>query len=292
MDHADALSLVENGNDRERLEAARVLRGDPRASDRSVLQRAARTERVSRTRVILEDALASLSMSAEDEESDAALAARDTAARAVKETTRTVVHEVRNLLPSLRLAAERDIAEFQTSRTKDYIDRLDSLVDAIDRLGTAATAPVITDFDLAQLLDEIVSSESAAGAVTVEQHGPSPFLVFGDRGHISLAVANGLRNAIEASLEMRPDEPPPVVVTWDSTDTHYWVVVLDRGVGLPPGSHRAFEFGRSSKQKHDGAGLAIAKQAIDTLGGSIQLQPRDGGGASYEVSWPRSSEPL
>jgi signal transduction histidine kinase len=290
VNHDEALSLLEAGNLRQRLQAARVLREDPRPSDRLVLQRAARTESVPRIQRIIEDALTSIAQPSDvGEENDSGLAARDTAARAVRETTRTVVHEVRNLLPSLRLAAEQDIADFAVSHTREYIDRLDSLVDAIDRLGTAASAPVITDFDLAQLVDEVVSSEAGAGAVPVEQHGSSPFLVLGDRGHIMLAVSNGLRNALEATLEAEPVNPSPIVVTWDSTDSDYWVVVLDRGVGLPPGSHRAFEFGRTSKQKHDGAGLAIAKQAIDTLGGEIQLRPRQGGGASYEVSWPRAS---
>jgi nitrogen fixation/metabolism regulation signal transduction histidine kinase len=284
MEHEDALALLQGGNSRERLEAARQLRRQPRPGDRETLARAARSESIPRIRALIEETIDFLTPV--DVENDEGMAARDSAARAVKETTSKIVHEVRKLLPPLRLAAERDVPTFDGSGTKEYIDRLDSLVDAIDRLGRAASAPVTTDFDLAALVEEVVAAETEGNAVAVLHHGPSPMLVLGDRGHIFLALANGLRNAIESSIDASNDEPPSVVVSWDQTDSHYWVVVLDRGVGLPAGSHRAFEFGRTSKPKHDGVGLAIAKQAIESLGGDVQLRPREGGGASYEIRWP------
>jgi signal transduction histidine kinase len=285
VNHDEALAALETGNTRRRLEAARVLLGEPRPRDRDALTRAVRREAVPRIKHVIEETLAALTPT--DLTNDEGMAARDTAARAVKETTSKVVHEVRKLLPSLRLAAERDVRDFEGSSTKDYIDRLDSLVDAIDRLGRAASAPVIADFDLAVLVDEVAAAESAGYPVTLNTQGPTPLLVLGDRGHVSLALANGLRNAIEASLAVDDRDPPGVVVAWEQTDTHYWVVVLDRGVGLPHGSHRAFEFGRTSKPKHDGAGLAIAKQAIETMAGECSLSPRDGGGTSYEITWPK-----
>jgi signal transduction histidine kinase len=288
MDHADALSRLEKGNLRQRLQAARTLRADPRASDREALMLAARREKIPRIRRVIEDTLTQIAPALEEEAAnDVGLAAKDSAARAVKEMTSTVVHEVSKLLPPLRYAAEQDIPSFAESATKGYIDRLDALVDAIQRLGRAASAPVMTDFDLAALIREVVENEATNPAILVQVQGPSPLLVVGDRNQVALALSNGLRNAIESALEADTANPSTVVVAWDQTDTEYWVVILDRGVGLPPGYHRAFEFGRSSKQKHAGAGLAIAKQAVESLGGSVQLGPREGGGASYEVKWPR-----
>lgn len=286
VEHDEALTLLASGNPRQRLEAARFLRRNAQTGDRIAVARAARHETVSRIRKVLDDTLESLTPPPGS--NDEGLAARDTAARAVKETTTKVVHEVRKLLPPLRLAAEQDVGErFNNSRTREYIDRLDSLVDAIDRLGRAASAPVMTDFDLGALVDDAVMTEAGGTGVTVLKHGPTPMLVLGDYGHVLLALSNGLRNAIEASLEADSEDPPSVVVSWDMTDTHYWIAVLDQGVGLPPGSHRAFELGQTSKPKHDGAGLPIAKQAIESMAGEVELRPRDAGGASYEIRWPR-----
>ena len=112
-------------------------------------------------------------------------------------------------------------------------------------------------------------------------------LVLGDRGLLSLVLGNGLRNAIEASMDVDSRDPPGVVIAWDETNTDYWVVILDRGAGLPAGSHYAFEAGRTSKPGHAGLGLAIAKQAADSLTGRIVLKPRADGGTAYELSWPK-----
>jgi signal transduction histidine kinase len=286
MDRSEALVLLEGGSVRERLEAARTLRGSANSGDRDVLARAIHRETVPRIRDVLENALTAIGP-AHNDTNNTELATKDTAARTVQETTQAVVHEVRKLLPSLRLAAERDVQDFDRSTTREYIDRLDSLLDAIQRLGRAASTPVIADFDLAELIQEIAITESERIPITIERQGLAPMLVLGDRALVSLAISNGLRNAIEASLEIDGEDPPNVIISWDQTDTEYWIVVLDQGVGLPPGRHRAFEVGRTSKPKHDGIGLAIAKQAIDSLNGDIQLRPRQHGGTSYDVSWPR-----
>ena len=63
--------------------------------------------------------------------------------------------------------------------------------------------------------------------------------------------------------------------------------MLDKGPGIVGPTESAFDIGKSTKQGHCGFGLAIARQAIETLGGTVSLQPVVGGGALYEARWER-----
>jgi len=104
---------------------------------------------------------------------------------------------------------------------------------------------------------------------------------------------NGVRNAIDSTIELNRAAPPDspigrILVTWGDDDRSLWVVVLDRGVGLPPGFYEAFEIGTTTKSKetHLGMGLAIARRAARSIGGEVSLTPRAESGASFELTWP------
>ena len=76
-------------------------------------------------------------------------------------------------------------------------------------------------------------------------------------------------------------------MTWGMTDIDYWVAVLDRGPGIVGPAESTFGIGETTKKGHSGFGLAIAKQAIETLGGACTLQPAAEGGARFEIRWER-----
>ena len=71
------------------------------------------------------------------------------------------------------------------------------------------------------------------------------------------------------------------------TDVDYWVAVIDRGVGIIGPVESAFGIGKTAKRGHRGFGLPIARQAIETLGGSCTLQPIAEGGAHFEIRWEK-----
>jgi signal transduction histidine kinase len=108
-----------------------------------------------------------------------------------------------------------------------------------------------------------------------------------DPALVRLGISNGVRNAVEAVGEGLSDEPHPIVVAWGETDVDYWVAVIDRGPGIVGLLESAFEIGKTTKKGHSGFELAIARQAVETLGGTSILQPAAGGGAHYEIRWER-----
>lgn len=159
--------------------------------------------------------------------------------------------------------------------------------EAIEQLKGAAAVPKPEDFDLAELLAEIVSAVVGDDPINVSLHGTKPFLISSDRGLVQRAVSNGVRNAVEAVIDCAQGKPHPIVVTWGETDVDYWIAVLDRGTGLIGPTESAFEIGKTTKRGHSGFGLAIARQAVETLGGSCTLQPAAEGGTHFEVRWER-----
>jgi signal transduction histidine kinase len=168
--------------------------------------------------------------------------------------------------------------------------RLQELLTAIDKLGQATSAPVYKEFNLAELLERIVISETDGSQVKVEMAGTKPFVIVGAADLIHLVVTNAIKNALEASEGVPTAEP--VVINWGITDRDYWIAVLDRGRGLPPGLTKVFEIGTTTKKDHLGMGLALARHAALTLSGKISLSPRDPAGAKFEFRWPISHETL
>ena len=239
-------------------------------------------------------------------------------AQAIEETTALFLHELRPLVGSLEVAAARELGCYARSRTKTSVDRVKSFLDAIERLRIASAPPAIQEFDLTDLvvraadnevtrgratLDDFKEEQNEATALTDESEREQPQSVIrlsftrrdsgvtmGDPMLIELAVTNALRNAIESVLRSQEPIGNGVVLNWGVTDADSWIVVLDEGLGLPTGLDHLTDPGVTTKSRHQGhlgMGLPIAKRAVESIRGSLQLSPRPGGGASCEIRWPR-----
>jgi C4-dicarboxylate-specific signal transduction histidine kinase len=78
-----------------------------------------------------------------------------------------------------------------------------------------------------------------------------------------------------------------MVISWGGSDQSFWVSVLDFGDGPPADLPEVFTVGTSSKEDHLGMGLAIAQQAMATVGGSALLNAQADGTTKFEVSAPK-----
>jgi signal transduction histidine kinase len=290
----DVFALLSSDSAHERLKAARFLVRNARPSDLSSLRQARQRENVSYVKKSLDLAIARLSQfkvaavgEPPGEFDIPEEVRRQIRSQAVEQVTGILLHEIASPIGLVRRAASREVLEFEISRTKFYLDALQRIFEAMEQLKGAAAAPKPDEFDLAELIQEIKLAETADKTLDISLHGPTPLIIRSDPTLVRLAVSNGLRNAIEAIVEGASNDPHPIVITWDATDVDYWVAVLDRGPGLVGPVESAFEIGKSTKQGHSGFGLAIARQAIETLGGAVTLQPATGGGVLYEVRWER-----
>lgn len=114
--------------------------------------------------------------------------------------------------------------------------------------------------------------------------------VEGDAVKLERALANLLGNAIKFS-------PPrsTVAVTLDSEPTRARIAVEDQGPGISSvGRARIFEvFQREARSAHLpglGLGLYIAKQIVESHGGTISVESEPGRGATFELQVPLASD--
>ena len=322
------LERVPASTSSERLRAARFLAQNATPAERSRLSRIREAERNSWVRKALDHALqrsetggaspapASVEEVRETPVLDMPLQ-EELRAQATEETSAMFLHELRPLIGFAEAAAAAEINDYTNSKTRASVGRVRSFLDAIERLQRASAAPATQEFDLTDLVVHVAADEAKQGRAVLDDlteamdgnpragdHAQQtlqqqltklslarqdPIITTGDPALVEIALANALRNAIEAVLAKSGNKGGDVVLNWGMTDTDSWIVVLDDGGGLPSGWDRLTEPGTSTKSKkegHLGMGLPIARRAIESTRGSMKHTPRSGGGVSCEIRWP------
>jgi signal transduction histidine kinase len=296
MDRAEALKQLGSTAPHERLKAAQFFAKHFTQVDLPSLRVARSRESVAYVKRRLDAAIERAEGSNGDIQPPAATAEPDVPeilrkeirAKAVEWVSGTLLHELEPIIGQLRTAATREIPTFEDSRVKAHLDQLERVCSGISCLRQATATPRIEEFDLAWLIKELIAQEVTNKPLHISVQGQQPFVMSSDPRLLTLAICNGLRNAIEA-VESVPEAKGghPVVISWGMTDVDYWVVILDQGPGIVGVGEGAFNIGTTTKIGHIGFGLAIARQAIGTLEGNVTLSPAQGGGARLELRWDK-----
>lgn len=291
MTRDEAARLLHDASSHARLKAARFFRTNGSGEDLPALRKQRSQESVSFVREALDAAInstrdmgAATAVAGDSAEIPEDLR-REIRADAVRWIAGLLLHELSSPIGLVELAAAQEVPNYETSQTKARIDGVKQVFEAIELLKNAATGARRESFDLSKLVEDIVYDERQGGQIEVTVHGPKPMITNADPKLLRLALANGLRNAFEATEVLDASARKPIVVTWGATDINHWISVIDGGVGLAHSPERAFEVGRTTKRRHSGFGLAIARQAMETLDGTADIEAASGGGARYEIRW-------
>ena len=176
--------------------------------------------------------------------------------------------------------------------TIDGVPRMQGLIDdllAYSRVGQQTQdGPVELEEVVHDALHALAAVVAESGAV--EETGPLP-VVYGDRREITQLVQNLVSNAIKFV-----DPGPPRVEMSARCDDGMWeLAVADNGIGIETRhAERIFKMfqrlhGRDS-YPGTGIGLAICKKIAERHGGAITVEPREGGGSVFRVSFPTVAE--
>lgn len=207
--------------------------------------------------------------------------------KAMEWITGFLLHEISSPIGLVRLAAKRELGDrWEGSGTQKHLESVARVFDAIERLKNAASVPRPQEFDLSALVDELLDGYKPEIREWISTIGSRPFLIKSDPSLVRMVVVNGIRNAVEA--QQGASEQPnahAVTISWGESDVDYWLAVLDNGIGLTGPIETAFEVGNSTKKDHIGFGLTIARQAVETMIGSLTLEPAKRGGALYTARW-------
>ncbi|NDW30776.1 HAMP domain-containing sensor histidine kinase [Salipiger sp. PrR007] len=293
MTREDALENLTAPSAHVRGQAARILGDVGRPSDLTRLRKAQREETVTYVNYALQETIRRLANEkAPDRSKDEANVVSDDVrkqiyGKAMEWITGFLLHEISSPIGLVRLAAKRELGNsWDGSDTQRHLETVGRVFDAIELLKNAASVPRPQEFDLSALVDALLDVYSPEVREWISTIGSRPFLIKSDPSLVRMVVANGIRNAVEAqqAASAQPNSHD-VTINWGDTDVDYWLAVVDHGIGINGPIETAFEIGNSTKRDHIGFGLAIARQAVETMIGSLTLEPAKHGGALYTARW-------
>jgi PAS domain S-box-containing protein len=213
-----------------------------------------------------------------------------------------VSHELRNPLTNIegfsRLLQEKlrtlsaDEMDDFVSRILGNAERLHLLIDHVVLVARERRRPLeIQEVDPRGVLNEVLGRlgreiEKAAGSVVL-RGAPPPLRT--DRNKFFLILLNLVENAVTYHRE---GIPPRVTVSMEQGgDGSFLMTVTDNGLGILEAEQslifQLFRRGSSSKgRRGTGAGLALVRECLDRLGGTISLRSVQGEGSTFAVALP------
>ncbi len=284
---SDALKMLISENATERFTAAKYFIKNRTPSAHSALVKQRRNELVRHVRLALDKAIFNISASEQintdvDDVTDK-VRIRFLKSEAIDEFSGTILHEISPKIGLLKVYLPGEMYDYENSESKKVIDSLQRTFNAIETLRRTAAKPEAHEFDLAQLIKDILAEENKYKVNEITE-GVQPCIIKSDKNILSLALANGIRNAIE-SICMHSGTENDLTICWGASVEENWVSIIDTGMGLADTAEAAFKIGNTNKQNHTGFGMAIIQQAVETLGGIVSLSNIDSGGAKLDLRW-------
>ena len=199
-----------------------------------------------------------------------------------------LLHDLRGPLNAMVMHLE--ILKRQSSLDVSARASLDVLQQEVGRLAVMLPAafevlalePGLPEVvNLRTLVERVLKDEGWREVTLVEGAWPE---VRGDAALLGLAVAQLVRNALEATREAGPDRPPPCVGFESRPPDHVSLVIRDSGKGLRTTNPRALirlAAGRAAERK--GTGLVTVERIARLHGGGLEFKVAPSGGAEVRL---------
>jgi signal transduction histidine kinase len=228
---------------------------------------------------------------------------RERRRRAEHEFVVNAAHELRTPLSAIASAVERlqagaredpekrDRFIGHIQRESGRLNRLTSSLLMLARAQTRKEVPQLEEVRLCRLLEELVGGLELRRGVGVLVECPSDLAVSGNRDLLEHALLNLLTNAT------RHTEQGQIRVATDVNDQGAVIIeVVDPGSGIPAEElGRLFDrFYRGSREKPSigfGLGLPITKEAVEAIGGRVEIESILGRGTTARVVLPSARVP-
>jgi len=196
------------------------------------------------------------------------------------EAARTLAHEIKNPLT----AAQMQTALLRRSTDAKQHGRIDVLEDELHRIRVLTDQ--VREFLKAgsgtpEPLRVLPLARDIAGRIglELETQGDDETAVWFDPERFQSVIGNLLRNAREAD-----ESGERVRVEVREHRGRVTVRVSDRGPGIPESERdRVFDPFYTTKAHGSGVGLAVTRRFVEEAGGSIRIEPREGGGTTVAI---------
>ena len=214
------------------------------------------------------------------------------------DVARRVAHEIRNPLTPIQLSAERLHRKFgrqiEADRpvfdqcTETIVRQVEQIRRMVEEFSNFARMPEpeFANENLAALVKEAAMLQIAgAPQIKFNLSNIDPHMIVKcDRGLISQALTNVLKNAIEA-IAARVDaeksdgamvEPGRINISLDRVEDYARIRIVDNGIVLPKKERKTVvEPYVTTKSRGTGLGLAIVKRMVEEHGGKLTLSDNE-----------------
>ena len=142
--------------------------------------------------------------------------------------------------------------------------------------------PVDLNGCVSDVVDALRTEAERSGVSVDASYAAGPLMIEGDRFALGRVHRNLLTNAVQAT-----GAGGRVTVTTRRVDGLVEIDITDTGVGIPADRLSAiFDDFVTTKRRGLGLGLAISKQIVEQLGGTISVRSEVGRGTSFTLRFP------
>ena len=227
---------------------------------------------------------------------------------ALSALTASIAHEVNQPLSGIvtnastclrMLAADPPNVEGARETARRTIRDANRATDVIARVRALFTnkESAIGAVDINEVMREVVAlslSDLQRHCVAIQSELAEDLpTIIGDRIQLQQVIANLLRNASDAMLDVH-DRPRQLVIrTEHEDDDRVRVSVQDSGLGVDPENiNKLLEPFYTTKSDGMGIGLSVSRSIIERHRGRLWAEPNDGPGATFSFSVPISPNGL
>ena len=167
--------------------------------------------------------------------------------------------------------------------------QIDALTKIANEFSNFAKMPKANEIelDLSDILKNTVAvfGEQEHAEIELELAVKDDPIIWADKDLLLRVFNNLIKNALQAvpkGMNAR------IKVKLIETDTHYNVSVKDNGVGIKPAEkEKIFVPYFTTKSKGTGLGLAMSKQIIESMQGTIDFETEVNQGTTFFVNFPK-----
>jgi signal transduction histidine kinase len=150
-------------------------------------------------------------------------------------------------------------------------------------------------FDLNEVIDvavRIFGPEAANRGVALDTtHANTAFPVRADQVQLQQVILNLVANGMDAVSNSPPDRRRVMVQAIPSGKSDVEVLVSDSGTGIAKDAlTKIFDTFYTTKSTGTGLGLSIARTILESYGGNIWAENREGGGAVFRFTLPLAAK--
>jgi GAF domain-containing protein/ActR/RegA family two-component response regulator len=174
---------------------------------------------------------------------------------------------------------------------RNRVQRMEGLINGIldySRAGRVRSRP--ERLSTARLVQEVLEMLEVPADARIDVQGDLPEL-FTERVPLQQVFLNLVSNAVKHSKRVDPH----ITITARDEDGFVEFSVADNGAGIAPEFHERIWGIFQTLEPRDvvegtGIGLSVVKKIVNHKGGRVELESREGAGAKFSFTWPKSEK--